>query len=312
MLSDAIEFDLDEPGPRPRRDWSDYVRGTAIMLERAGLWLKGADLLLRGDVPVGAGLGSSAALEMAVARALTEISGLEVDAPTLIRCCRKAENDFVGLRCGVMDQFSARLGAPGKATLLDCRSLEHRHIPLDPNTRLVLCNTMVRHQLAGSEYNERRRDCERGVAILSERSVETSSLRDATADDLENARACLPERVFRRCRHVVSENIRVLDAAAALEAGEMERLGRLMGESHRSLRNDYQVSCPELDLMVEIASEIDGVFGARMTGGGFGGCTVNLVRADAVERFKAEVAARYERLSGRFPTVFTVEAEVSR
>jgi len=312
MLSDAIEFDLDEPGPRPRRDWSDYVRGTAIMLERAGLWLKGADLLLRGDVPVGAGLGSSAALEMVVARALTETSGLEVDAPTLIRCCRKAENDFVGLRCGVMDQFSARLGVSGKATLLDCRSLEHRHIPLDPNTRLVLCNTMVRHQLAGSEYNERRRDCERGVAILFEQSIETTSLRDATADDLENARARLPERVFRRCRHVVSENIRVLEAAAALEAGEMERLGRLMGESHRSLRNDYQVTCPELDLMVEIASEIDGVFGARMTGGGFGGCTVNLVRADAVERFKAEIVARYERLSGRFPTVFTVEAEVSR
>jgi len=307
MLSDAIEFDLDEPGPRPRRDWSDYVRGTAIMLERAGLWLTGADLLLRGDVPVGAGLGSSAALEMAVARALTETAGLEVDAPTLIRCCLKAENDFVGLRCGVMDQFAARLGAAGMATLLDCRSLAFRHIPLDPNIRLVLCNTMVRHQLAGSEYNERRRDCERGVAILSERLIDATLLRDVTTEELEDARERLPDRVFRRCRHVVSENARVLDAATALEIGDMERLGRLMGESHRSLRNDYQVSCPELDLMVEIASEIDGVFGARMTGGGFGGCTVNLVRAEAVSRFKAEATARYERKTGRFPTVFTNE-----
>lgn len=306
MLSEAIEFDLDEPGPRPRRDWSDYVRGTAIMLERAGCWLTGADLLLRGDVPIGAGLGSSAALEMAVARALTDVSGVEADAATLIRCCRKAENEFVGLRCGAMDQFAARLGEVGKATLLDCRTLEHRHIPIPPDVRLVLCNTMVRHQLAGSEYNERRRDCERGVALISARLPGATALRDVTAEDLEAGRDHLGERVFRRCRHVVFENARVLRAAAALEAGDMETVGRLMGESHRSLRNDYQVSCPELDLMVEIASEIDGVFGARMTGGGFGGCTVNLVRTGAVDRFKSAVTVGFERLSGRFPTIFTV------
>jgi galactokinase len=305
VLSEAVEFDLDEADPRPRREWSDYVRGTAIMLERAGYWLTGADLLLGSDVPVGAGLGSSAALEVAVGYALADVSGLAVDPVTLARCAQRAEDEFAGIRCGPMDQFASCRGQAGHAMLLDCRSLEHRALPLPPDVRLVVCNTMVRHELASSEYNERRQDCERGAALLSETMPGLVSLRDVSPEDLERFGGHLPDRTFRRCRHVVTENARVLRAAEALGAGDSALFGRLMGESHRSLRNDYQVSCPELDAMVEMALEVEGVFGARMTGAGFGGCTVNLVRADAVERFAETVGERYHRAIGRLPQIFT-------
>lgn len=304
VLSEAVEFDLDEPDPRPRREWSDYVRGTAIMLERAGYWLRGADLLLCSDVPVGAGLGSSAALEVAVGYALADASGIGVDPVTLARGAQKAEDEFVGMRCGVMDQFASCLGAEGRAMLLDCRSLEYRLVPIDPGLRLVVCNTLVRHELTSSEYNERRQDCERGVALLSETMPGLTSLRDVTPEDLERHGGHLPDRSFRRCRHVVTENARVLRAADALEQGDAALFGRLMGDSHRSLRNDYQVSCPELDAMVEAALEVEGVFGARMTGAGFGGCTVNLVEASAVDRFIERVSASYQRTTGRTPVIF--------
>ncbi|MTJ82203.1 MAG: galactokinase [Telmatospirillum sp.] len=305
VLSEAVEFDLDEPDPDRRQDWSDYVRGVALMLERSGYWLKGANLLLKSDVPVGAGLGSSAALEAAVGFALVRNSQLAIAPLDLARCCQRAENEFVGMRCGIMDQFISCCGAIDHAVLLDCRSLESRLIPIDQRARLVICNTMVRHELAGSEYNLRRQDCERGVALLSQALGPITALRDVTAAQLERHAGLLPDVTYRRCRHIISENDRVLRAATALEKGDLQLFGQLLGESHRSLRNDFQVSCRELDVMVELALSIDGVYGARMTGGGFGGCTVNLVEAGAVERFSDTVSKGFQEATGQKPVVFS-------
>jgi galactokinase len=305
VLSEAVEFDLDLADPDPRQDWSDYVRGAAHFLGRAGHELKGADLLLRSDVPMGAGLGSSAALEVVVGFALMCNSGLAIDPMDLARICQRAENEFVGMRCGIMDQFTSCRGVMDHGLLLDCRTLESKLVPIDSRVRLVVCNTMVRHELAGSEYNRRRQDCERGVALLTQVLGPTTALRDVTMAELERYAALLPEPTYRRCRHVVGENERVLRAVEALEKGDLRHFGQLLGESHRSLRNDFEVSCSELDLMVELALSIDGVLGAKMTGGGFGGCTVNVVEAPAVERFCQIMRRSYQERTGYDPMIFT-------
>jgi len=299
-----VEFDLDVPNPRARSHWSDYVRGVATKLEQAGYRLKGADLSIRSDVPIGAGLSSSAALEVAAGYALLENSGLEIDRVALARICQHAENEFVGMRCGIMDQFIACGGRAGHALMLDCRSLEYRLLPLPVDVRLIICDTMVKHKLASSEYNNRRAECEAGVRHFANWRPDVRALRDITLNDLEARGRDLPEVIYKRCRHVVSENARVLKAAEALERGDLETFGRLMAESHRSLRDDYQVSCAELDTLVDLANRVDGVFGARMTGGGFGGCTINLVRADRVAEFMRDVVQGYEQASGVVPDIY--------
>ncbi|MGD1038261.1 MAG: galactokinase [Roseiarcus sp.] len=302
-IGGAIEFELDDPAPAPRRDWSDYVRGVALMLRQAGHRLVGADLLIDGDVPIGAGLSSSAALEVSTGYALLDLAGLAVDRTQLALCCQRAENEIVGMRCGVMDQFVSCHGAAGHALLLDCRSLTFRLAPIEPSVRLVICNSMVRHELAAGEYNLRRAECERGVALLAPALPGVRALRDVSMAELAAHATALPELTFRRCRHVVAENDRVLRAGAALEAGQVEEFGRLMNESHRSMRDDYEISCRELDILVELAWRIEGVLGSRMTGGGFGGCTVSMVRADAVDRFRASVAAGYAAATGITPQI---------
>ncbi len=303
-FSDSVEFDLDEPNPRPRGHWSDYVRGVAVTLERAGYRLRGADLAIRSDVPIGAGLSSSAAIEVATGVAMLENSGIEIDRVELAKLCQQAENEFVGMRCGIMDQFISCCGQAGTALMLDCRSLEYRLLPLPERARLVICNTMVRHELGSSEYNTRRAECEAGVQHLAKLLPDIRALRDVTVGDLERCGRDLNEAVFRRCRHVITENARVMDAAAALQRGDLHAFGALMAESHRSLRDDYEVSCSELDAMVELAARVEGVYGARMTGGGFGGCTINLVNADCVAEFKRTVALGYEQATGLAPEIF--------
>ena len=303
-FQEEVSFDLDDPAPQPRRHWSDYVRGVAWALERSGYQLRGAQLQIRGDVPIGAGLSSSASIEVAAAYALLHHSGFEVEGVELARMCQRAENDFVGMRCGIMDQFISCRGEKGKALLLDCRSLEYRLLPLPENVRLVICNTMVKHELAAGEYNKRRADCEKGVRHFAQRFDGVSALRDVTMSQLESAGQDLPEVIYRRCRHVISENARVEQAATALERGDLDEFGRLMGESHRSLRNDYEVSCRELDLMVSFANSLPGTFGARMTGGGFGGCTVNLVSEEMVEEFKTQIANNYKETTGIAPEIY--------
>jgi galactokinase len=307
-VAEAVEFDLNASSPRPRHHWSDYVFGVAVMLEQAGYRLRGADLLICGDVPIGAGLSSSASIEVATGYALLSNSGLPVDPVALAKLCQKAENDFVGMRCGIMDQFISCCGHARRALMLDCRSLDYRLFPLPPDVSLAICNTMVKHELASGEYNKRRAECEAGVRRLAQDLPDVRALRDVTLADLERYGRDLPETTFRRCRHVVSEDARVLEAATALERGDVAAFGRLMAESHRSLREDYEVSCAELDLMVELAGQAKGVFGARMTGGGFGGCTINLVRTEHLEDFKRTVGRGYEQATGRAPEIYVSSA----
>ena len=306
-FQETVELELDS-GAQRRGDWSDYVRGVAVVLERRGLRLRGANLLVRGEVPIGSGLSSSAALEVASGLALLGNSGLELERMELARLCQRAENEFVGARCGIMDQFTACFGKAGHALRLDCRSLEYHPLPMPAGVALVICDSGVRHDLAAGEYNARRAQCEAGVRVLARGRPQVRALRDVTMQDLEHQRAELGDVVYRRCRHVVTENARVQQAAAALEAGDLRDFGGRMAESHRSLRDDYEVSCAELDLLVKLAGKLDGVYGARMTGGGFGGCTINLVKSESVEPFRRSVSAGYQQVTGRAAKIYVSEA----
>jgi galactokinase len=307
-FSEGREFPLDDPEARGQKHWSDYVRGVAVALEREGHKLCGADLYIRGEVPVGSGLSSSAAIEVSAALALLALSGIELGRKQIALACQRAENEFVGMRCGIMDQFISCHGQAGHALLLDCRSLDYRLLPLAPGARLVICNTGVHHELAAGEYNKRRADCEAGIHHLAQFLPGIKALRDVTVADLERHGAGLPEVVYRRCRHVVSEDERMERAASALESGNLEAFGKLMYESHASLRDDYEVSCAELDALVEAASRVRGVYGARMTGGGFGGCTINVVKAEHVDEFRSTVARSYEFATGKTPAIYVSNA----
>src|SRR5690349_18197471 len=307
-FNEEVEVDLDDQNLAARGHWSDYPIGVAVMLGRAGHHLRGARLRIRGDVPIGSGLSSSAAIEVATACALTANSGLKIDPRELALLCQRAENEFVGARVGIMDQFVSLFGQAQHALLLDCRSLEFKLLPLLDIVRLIICNTMVKHELASSAYNERREQCEAGVRHLAQFYPNVRALRDVTIEQLEEHRAELPEVIYRRCRHVITENARVIEAGEALEQHDLSRFGRLMGESHVSLRDDYEVSAVELDLMVELAQKVDGVYGARMTGGGFGGSTINLVKKEQADEFRARVAEGYERVTGLKPEIYVTNA----
>jgi galactokinase len=253
-------------------------------------------------------LSSSASLEVAVCRAFLEAADRRMDGAEMARLCQRAENEFVGTRCGIMDQFVSVHGRKDHALLLDCRSLACRHQPVPEEVRLVICNTMVRHSLAAGEYNLRRRECETGAHFFAEGKPEVKALRDVSLEDFEQHGAALAKTIRMRCRHVISENARVSRAADALARHDMALFGQLMQDSHASLRDDFQVSCSELDVMVELAGKIDGVYGARMTGGGFGGCTVNLVERDSVETFKSKMAEGYELATGLRPEIYVCTA----
>src|SRR5882724_7407933 len=301
---EEVELDLRDPSVQPKKHWSDYVFGVALMLLSTGHEISGANLLIDSNVPLGAGLSSSAALEVAVASALLGISGLSIDRLQLALLCQRAENEFVGARCGIMDQFICSHAKQDTALLLDCRSLDYQVFPLASGFTLVACNTMVKHDLATGAYNRRRAECEEGVRRLKKFLPSVLSLRDVTHEELDRFATELPETVLKRCRHVVSENERVTQAAICLRNNDAVGFGQLMAESHRSLRNDYEVSCAELDLMVEIANRAEGVVGSRMTGGGFGGCTINLVRSENVEQFRDMILSEYQQRTGRHPEVY--------
>ncbi len=307
-FGEAVEVELGKTAEWPRKGWASYPLGVAWALEDAGHRLEGCNLEIVGDVPLGSGLSSSAAIEVATALALLGNSGGEMDRKSLALLCQRAENEFVGARCGIMDQFIACHGRANHAVLLDCRSLEGRLIPVPANVALVVCNTMVRHELAANEYNKRRAECEEGVRLLKERVPGIESLRDVSVAELEEHGPAMPRVVYRRCRHVVTENVRAVEAADAFEKGDLQTVGRLMAASHESLRDDYQVSCVELDAMVESARGKKGVRGARMTGGGFGGCTVNLVELESVEEFRGVVAKEYEMRTGLRAEIYSLKA----
>jgi galactokinase len=287
--------------------WRDYVAGVAWAAAQDRLPVRGFRGVLDSTLPIGAGLSSSAALEMATLLALLERAE-EVPAEARARLGRRCENEYVGVPTGVMDQLASAAGRAGSALLLDCRSLEVRPVPLPPGIAIVACDTGSSRGLQASEYAARRADCEAGVAIVAKRAADISSLRDVTPELLERERDRLPELVYRRCRHVVEENARVLATAAALEEGDLDRVGQALAASHDSLRDLYDVVSPEQDAMVEIARGVPGVIAARMTGGGFGGCTVNLVRADAVPALREAVERCYPARTGLQPRVYETAA----
>jgi galactokinase len=307
-LDENKVLSLDELSGGPSGHWSDYLRGVAAVLELEGYRLRGANLVVNSEVPIGSGLSSSAAVEVATAIALLGVVQIEVPRKEIALMCQRAENEFTGARCGIMDQFISCFGKRGHALLIDCRSLEHELLPLSDEVKIVVCNTKVKHNLAGGEYNQRRAGCEAAVRYLKNSLHEIRALRDVTMQELEKFGRGLPEETYRLAHHVVSENARVEAAATALKGGNLERFGKLMYESHRSLRDDYKVSCDELDLMVELASAREGVVGARMTGGGFGGCTVNLVNKESVADFVEKVAVGYLKKTGITPEIYVCEA----
>lgn len=288
------------PSLKPRKDWTDYVFGVAQQLEKRGVTVGAKDLLIHSTVPVGAGLSSSAALEIATALALSGGSALE-NRMELVRTGRAAENEFVGMPCGIMDQFISVFGQAHAAIKIDCRSLEYEEVPLPEDVAIVAVNSMVKHELGGSAYRDRVAECGQALAHIQMSHPEVRSLRDATLEMIDSSMAEVPRK---RARHVVSENARVEDFAKASRAGDRKRMGELFVGSHRSLQHDYEVSCEELDFLVDTALGVEGVFGARMTGGGFGGCTVNLVEPSAVDAFRARITAAYEQRYGMTPRIF--------
>lgn len=305
---ETLGFDLDEIGER-QGGWIDYVAGMAWALAEAGIATRGFRGLLASDLPQGSGLSSSAALELASALALSGGEPPPLGRMALARAAQRAENAYVGVNCGLMDQFASAFGEPGHALLLDCRSLEHRAIPLaDPGLVLVACHSGSPRRLESSAYNERRSQCEAATAEIARTEPHVTALRDVTPAMLEAARPRLDPLVAARAEHIVHENARVLAAVAAVEAGDVAELGRLFYASHASMRDLFGISSPELDALVEIASEVDGVIGARLTGAGFGGCTINLVRRDAVPALRDEVVRRYPERTGLVPRVFEVAA----
>lgn len=303
------EFDLDNM-PRHRQGaWCDYVLGVASMLLQHGGHLAGADLLIHGEVPIGAGLSSSAAIEVASALAFTTLNEICLPLPDLAKLCRKAENEFVGARVGIMDQFVSAMAHKQNALMLDCRSLEFQLVPIPEDVRLVVCNTMVKHDLATGAYNQRRAECEEGVRILSQKDKTIRALRDVSPEFLEQHTSLLPPVILKRCTHVVYEDQRTQEAARSLREGDLRRIGELMRESHNSLRDLYEVSCRELDVMVDAAEGLPGFIGGRMTGGGFGGCTVNLVHEANAEEFAAKISVLYRRETGITPQIYVCTAE---
>lgn len=308
-LDETATIDLAGQPVTRRGNWIDYVEGSArCVAERMSHRLSGADLMITSTVPIGAGLSSSAAIEIATGLAILSLSDVPIDQKQLAFAGQDAEHRFVGIRSGIMDQFAAVFARKGNVMLLDCRSLEIDYVPVPHlDISFAIIDTKVKHTLASSEYNTRRAECEAGVEILQKDDPDIKSLRDATMEILEQYGNALPDNIRRRCRHVVSENKRTLAAADAFKQGNLGRAGELMFASHRSLRDDYEVSCPELDLLVDTAESIEGVYGARMTGGGFGGCTVNLIQNTAVPRLKELTARVYAAEFGFEPDFYVFQ-----
>jgi galactokinase len=299
------EFDLaGEIAHDGAAPWSNYVRGVAWALTQRGHALRGANLVIAGDVPKGAGLSSSASLEVAVGLALTRLSGLGVDLKTLALIGQQAENDFVGMRCGIMDQFIAALGQKEHALLIDCRSLDYQPVPLPPRVAVIIANSNVKRGLVDSEYNTRRRECEAAAAHFG-----VPALRDVSPDVFALHADELDETVARRARHIITENARTEAAAEALAQGDLKRMGQLMAESHASMRDDFEITVPPIDALVEIVAQIIGdTGGVRMTGGGFGGCIVALAPQEMAPAIEAAITAQYPAASGLQATIYVCQA----
>jgi galactokinase len=293
-----VGFEIASLERRPAGHWSDYPMGVLWSLGKEGIAVGGFNMSLVGDVPLGAGLSSSASVEVATAMALLSHAGVELPLEKVATLCRRAENEYVGAKSGIMDQFAVTGCVANRVMLLDCRSLGYELLPLPDDVRVVICNSMVKHAVATGEYGDRSAEVEAGQAVLRRERPGVELLRDATLDDLEACRNMMSVASFKRCRHIITENARVLEAREALLQGDMDRFGALMVEAHVSFRDDFAASCEEVDVLVAIAMQQAECFGARITGGGFGGCTVNVVRADAAEKFVTTLRREYAAKTG--------------
>lgn len=305
-------FDLNNLSHSETHPWSNYLRAVLDILQKAGHKLRGFDAVLSGNVPQGAGLSSSAAFEVAVATMCNTFFNLGISKKDIALLSQKAENQFIGVQCGIMDQFISALGDEDSALMIDCKTLDFKVVPLKLSHQgysIVITNSGVRRGLVDSEYNARRQECSEGVRALSGLTGRVmNSLRDVSIANLEEHGDALPDKVRRRSRHVVTENQRVLDAVKALEAGDIKQFGKLMNESHESMRDDFEISCAEINRLVELSQAFEGVAGARLTGAGFGGCTVAIVENKQVENFKQVVIPKYENETGRTAEVYVCTA----
>jgi len=288
--------------------WSDYPLGVVAILTGEGHKIPGFSMSLWGDVPLGSGLSSSAALEVATMLAVTSLIGVVYPGPVLARLCQRVENEFVGANCGIMDQFISANGEENHTLLLDCRDLSFKLAPIPANIALVIANTMVKHSIAGGDYPTRRRESEAACAVINSHRGNVPFLRDATLEDLEKWGHEMEPKSLMRARHVISENLRTVAAEKALEKGDLAEVGRLMAEAHWSYSKDFEGSCAEADAMVELAQDIPGLIGARLTGGGFGGCTINLVERSQAKAFAEELGRRYTAKFGIVPQIHVCHA----
>lgn len=303
--NDGYETELSNPLEKSGRGWPDYLLGVIDQLQKRGYQVEGFDCVFGGNVPIGAGMSSSAALEGGIAFGLNRLFGWDIPPEQLAQIAQQAENRFVGMQCGIMDQFISLNAREDHAMRLDCRSLEYHFYPLKyDDLHIVLCDTQVRRELASSEYNVRRRQCEEGVNLLRKYDDAVESLRDVTPDLLEQHKDEFGPVIYDRCSFVLEENRRVLKACKDLESGDLETFGQRMYASHEGLRDKYEVSCNELDILVEETRKIKGVLGARMMGGGFGGCTINLVQAPSLDSFKKQITKRYWQRTGKETKIY--------
>ncbi len=302
-IDDEAECDLTNLR-HDARGWPNYVYGVIDQVLKAGHAFKGVTCVYGGDIPIGAGLSSSAAIEAGFAFALNELFALGIDRLGLVKLAQSAENEFVGVQCGIMDQYINIFGEEHAVLRIDCASLENQKVQVNGDVAILLANTEVSHSLAGSEYNTRRRECAEGVSVIARRHTNVASLRDVTPEMLEEAREDMPAIVSKRCGYIIKENDRLLRGCVDLERGDLNAFGAKMYEAHEGLSREYEVSCPELDELVRIVHGQDGVYGARMMGGGFGGCTINLVHPDAVGQVRDRIEREFQRVYGRKPPTY--------
>ena len=301
-------FDAGALPKEASRHWSDYPMGVIAILAGEGHRMTGFSLSLFGDVPLGSGLSSSAAIEVATAFAVSSLLNVHYPGQQLARLCQRAENEFVGANCGIMDQFISANGEENHALLLDCRDLSFRLAPIPANVALVIANTMVKHSVAGGEYTTRRAEVEEAASVIARHRPEVRFLRDATVDDLKKWGGEMSSNALKRARHVITENTRTVAAAEALIRHDLKELGRLMADAHESYSKDFEASCEEADTMVMLANKLPGLIGARLTGGGFGGCTINLVEQKEARKFAQALDASYADATGITPQIHICHA----
>ncbi len=306
-LDTAASFDLDNPRPAARTEWIEYVRGVAGVLEQEDIRLEGASLLIDSEIPLGAGLSSSAALELVSAVALMTLAGRSLPPERIAKLCQRAEHQYAKVQCGIMDQYTIACAPKGSAILLDCRSEEATQIPVPADIEFVITDSGVRHCLPDGEYNSRRDECATAAALLADKMPGVSTLRDLDPKMLEEHADVLGDMLYRRCRHVVTENERVVQARTALDCGDAERLGALLDSAHRSLRDDFEVSCDEVETLVATANGCDGVLGSRMVGAGFGGCVLSATRGGEAQQAAARIRRRYGEILGSEPWVHVLQ-----